>query len=180
MLPGTASPGSEVPHREQMEAAFGEDFSDVRAHVGASSEMRAIGARGAARGETIAFAEANPTITDVAHELTHVVQHRRHGGEPERPSRRQDAAEREAEAVAHAVARGEPAPRIQSAATTDASPSEQAPGAATVASGDPEAGLVTAPAQVHDLVQEPTPEQEPKPEQEPTPTREPDAVDEHA
>lgn len=69
----------EVPHRGQMEALFGESFGDVSARTGAGAEMSALGARAAASGDEIAFADSNPDPATVAHELTHVVQQRQAG-----------------------------------------------------------------------------------------------------
>src|SRR5688572_29740814 len=71
----------EVPHRSEMERAFGESFAGVRAYTGegASAGLDALGARAAAQGETVAFRDAEPSKELVAHELTHVVQGRRGG-----------------------------------------------------------------------------------------------------
>lgn len=99
----------EVPHRAQMEQTFGEDFSSVRAHVGASQSLGAAGARGAASGESVAFSDANPEPGVVAHELSHVVQARRAGGASavaysRAESSADDAAEREADRIGALVA----------------------------------------------------------------------------
>ena len=64
-----------LPYREEMETAFGQDFSGVaatrtdRAALGGSSAM--------AHGEEVAFTSDSPSKHVVAHELAHVVQHRR-------------------------------------------------------------------------------------------------------
>lgn len=109
----TSGPASEVPFRGEMERAFGEDFSNVKAHLGggATTGLDALGAHAAAQGNDVAFETASPDRRLVAHELTHVVQQRRGGGgapqakaEISDPS---DAAEREADAVADRVAAGE-------------------------------------------------------------------------
>lgn len=100
----------EVPHRAEMERAFGEDFSSVRSSTGA--DLSGLGAVGAAQGETVAFADASPSKELVAHELTHVVQERRAGGgdvhraAASGVSDPSDAAEVEADAVAKTVAAG--------------------------------------------------------------------------
>src|SRR5262245_12010951 len=47
---------AEVPFRGEMEQAFGEDFSTVKAHIAQPEPMSAIGARAAAAGEHVAFA----------------------------------------------------------------------------------------------------------------------------
>jgi hypothetical protein len=104
-----------------METAFGENFSDVQAHVGAGEATRSIGAVAAARGDVVAFTSTEPSVEEVAHELAHVVQGRRHGTSNggRGLSRRDDAAEREAEAVATAVAEGRTIPAIHASAGTD-------------------------------------------------------------
>jgi hypothetical protein len=100
-----------VPHAAEMERVFGEDFSSVETSLGAVDTLAAIGASAATEqtrtGARIAFASRSPSRADVAHELTHVVQHRR------APSARVPAigshnapAEREASRVANAVAQG--------------------------------------------------------------------------
>ncbi len=120
----TSGPGQSVPYQGEMEQAFGQDFSSVSAHTGASSEMSALGANAAAKGESVAFAASAPTKETVAHELTHVVQARQAGGgsimgeggvsSPSHP------AEREASQVASAVAQGEAAPAISAAPSSGA------------------------------------------------------------
>ena len=47
----TTGAGGAVPHQAQMEQAFGQDFSNVQAYHGKSSQMDALGANAAARGE---------------------------------------------------------------------------------------------------------------------------------
>jgi len=106
----TSGGGSEIPYRSEMEGAFGEDFGGVSSHVGQRDAMDSLGAHAAASGESVAFGSATPDKHTVAHELTHVVQHRRgsagmfgSGGLTD-PS---DASEVEAERVAGAVVAGE-------------------------------------------------------------------------
>jgi len=72
----TSGGGAEVPFKEEMETAFGQDFSDVRAHTGQAGPMQGLHARAAARGNEVAFAAPKPDRHLVAHELTHVVQQR--------------------------------------------------------------------------------------------------------
>ncbi len=109
----TAAPGSEVPFRVDMERSFGEDFSSVRAHTGASARagLDDLNANAAAQGDTVAFATASPDRALVAHELTHVVQQRRGGTGGVQPkgalSDPGDPAEREADDVAQRVVAGE-------------------------------------------------------------------------
>jgi hypothetical protein len=97
---------SPLPHRGEMEAVFGVDFSSVQAYLGRSAEMERLGARGAAIGERVAFGPSAPDRGLVAHELAHVVQDRRSGGPwggGEAASRPGDPAEREASAIAAEV-----------------------------------------------------------------------------
>ena len=116
---GAASP---LPHRAQLESAFGQSFAGVEAHVG-TPEARAgladLGARAAAHGESVAFAEPHPDVHLVAHEVAHVVQQRNGGGgvqaKPTSVSDPGDAAELAADRAADAVVRGEPVPDVGSA-----------------------------------------------------------------
>src|SRR5688572_1676489 len=105
----SGSPG-EVPFRAEMETAFSEDFSGVKAYVGRAEPLEAIGAAAAAHGERVAFGSASPDRETVAHELTHVVQHRRGGGGGVQGkgglSDPGDASEREADVVASQIAAG--------------------------------------------------------------------------
>ncbi|MEX0761921.1 MAG: DUF4157 domain-containing protein [Dehalococcoidia bacterium] len=83
-LPGVELPapggGSPLPSgtREEMESAFGSDFSSVRVHEGSAAD--AVGAVAYTQGTDIHFAPGryNADSTDgqrlLAHELTHVVQ----------------------------------------------------------------------------------------------------------
>jgi hypothetical protein len=76
--------------RAEMEARFGQDFGNVRIHVGgdAAASAKAINARAYTVGSNIAFAsgqyapEAAPGRQLLAHELAHVVQQGRGGPEP--------------------------------------------------------------------------------------------------
>ncbi len=114
-----SAPGEEIPHRALMETMFGEDFGEVQAHLGEGSSLAAMDADGAAMGEHAAFAETSPSVELVAHELTHVVQARNHGGNGARMSggmtTPDDAAEKEADRVAAGVAGGMTAPEIGAA-----------------------------------------------------------------
>jgi hypothetical protein len=76
--------------RAEMEARFGQDFGNVRIHIGgdAAASARAINARAYTVGSNIAFAsgqyapDAAPGRQLLAHELAHVVQQDRGGPEP--------------------------------------------------------------------------------------------------
>ena len=98
--------------REQMEPAFGTDFSDVRVHTGPEADTlnRAVCARAFTIGRDIFFrdGEYNPGGSDgrelLAHELTHVVQQR--GGAVQTKlevSEPGDECEQEADRVASAM-----------------------------------------------------------------------------
>ncbi|HEX8275598.1 MAG TPA: DUF4157 domain-containing protein [Longimicrobiaceae bacterium] len=111
-LPGferaTRGRSSPLPFRAEMEAAFGEDFSGVRAYTGRAGEVLPAGARALAAHEAIAFADRAPGRRTVAHELAHVVQARNAGAAapPQAASRPGDADEREARKVGRTVAAG--------------------------------------------------------------------------
>jgi hypothetical protein len=103
-----AESGGELPHRAEMETAFGEDLGDVRASVG-QKRLGRLGADAAAAGEQVAFAAAQPSKEAVAHEVAHVVQGRRHGAPSGgKLSRGDEPAETEAHALAPAAAAGRP------------------------------------------------------------------------
>jgi len=111
--PFTNAAGGEVPYRAEMETAFGQDFSSVRATTGQTAAMASLAADGATHGEQVMFAASTPDRRLVAHELTHVVQNRGGGssgvayrGVLSDPA---SAAEKEAESVADRVAGGEAA-----------------------------------------------------------------------
>lgn len=106
----TRHSGGEIPHRAEMERAFGQDFGGVTAHTG-RRELGLMGAAAAARSEQVAFADASPGREVVAHEFAHVVQQRQAGGggavQGKGVSDPSDAAEREADQVAACVVGGE-------------------------------------------------------------------------
>ncbi|MFH1462776.1 MAG: DUF4157 domain-containing protein [Pseudomonadota bacterium] len=97
-----------IPFKTEMEASFSEDFSDVGAFMGQDAPLAGMGARAAAQGEDVAFASTSPDRETVAHELTHVVQSRRGGGQmASQVSGPSDASEVEAERAAADVMAGE-------------------------------------------------------------------------
>ncbi|GEM_PF-3417295 len=118
---GTDGGGERLPFKEEMEAAFGEDFSGVQVHLGQGGPMADLGASAAAQGETVVFADANPSKETVAHELTHVVQARGSGGEGVQAdtglSSPGDSAEVEARSVASRVAGGQPSGAVSAPAS---------------------------------------------------------------
>jgi len=120
--PGAAG-GEEVelPYRDEMEEAFGEDLSDVTAYAGpqAAGSNAVIGARAFAMVDEIVFGKPNPSKETVAHEVAHVVQHRRHNTNSDSASVSSsgDQSEREASNVATAAAAGQ---RVQVTAAPSA------------------------------------------------------------
>lgn len=74
---GDAHPPSDgaVPFGAELGTMFGESFAGVKVATD-DGELAARGIRGAAEGEEIRFADANPARHVVAHELAHVVQQR--------------------------------------------------------------------------------------------------------
>ncbi len=113
--------GGEIPYRSEMESSFGEDFGSVESYSGRSAESAQMGARAAARGEQVVFADSNPSKELVGHELAHVVQSRQQStgaiqgsGGVSDPS---SSAEREADAAGRAAAAGQ---RVEIKASPDA------------------------------------------------------------
>jgi hypothetical protein len=140
MEQATAGGGGEVPFRAEMERSFGEGFSSVRAHVGQAAPMAAMEARAAASGEDVAFASATPDRAVVAHELAHVVQQRRAGGEAGTQAKSEvsesgDAAEREADSVAARVTAGETGVGASIGASPTAAIARDSSGAAPAPAG---------------------------------------------
>ena len=97
--------------REQMEAAFGTSFQDVRIHTGSEADAlnRSISAKAFTTGNDIFFRhDTSPNDPELlGHELTHVVQQRtmNHSG-PLSVGPAGDAYEQQADAMARAVASG--------------------------------------------------------------------------
>jgi hypothetical protein len=106
---GVAGEGGRIPHHDAIQASFGptHDVGAIRAHVGgrAGDASRALGATAYATGNDVAFAAA-PDLHTAAHEAAHVVQ-QSHGVQlAGGMGQRDDAYEREADAVADAVVAG--------------------------------------------------------------------------
>jgi len=108
---GTQGPATALPHRDQIQRAFGRhDVSQVQAFVGggASEAGDAMGAEAFATGNKVAFKSA-PDLHTAAHEAAHVVQQRGgvqlKGGVGESG----DPYERQADAVADRVVAGKSA-----------------------------------------------------------------------
>jgi hypothetical protein len=106
---GVATPGGELPHRGQLEGAFGRDLSSIVAHTGPDAQQtsRAMGANAYATGHHVILPQ-NAGVGLVAHEVTHVLQQEKgvhlSGGLDGGAS---DPLEQEADAVGAAVERGE-------------------------------------------------------------------------
>ena len=89
-----------LPHRERLERSFGRDLGDVRAVFGGEEVSALLAERGAeavALGDTVLFADPNPSVELVGHEVTHLLQQRQGGA---------SGGESEAEAGGRAVASG--------------------------------------------------------------------------
>jgi Domain of unknown function (DUF4157) len=122
---GVSGAGSALPHFDRIQAAFGgaHDLGGVRAHVGgeAGAASEQIGAEAYATGNHIAF-RGQPDLHTAAHEAAHVVQQRAgvqlQGG----VGKAGDAYERQADAVADSVVRGESASALLGGVTGAASP----------------------------------------------------------
>jgi Domain of unknown function (DUF4157) len=131
MAPDAIGPhGAPLPAgvRASMEEFFGEELGDVRLHSGPAAHLsaRSFGARAYTRGRDIVLGQdvsiANLSRSSprslLAHELTHVLQHRRSGlvdpGDRIAPSN--GLMEREARLNGLLIARGLPAGRVRGAA----------------------------------------------------------------
>ena len=106
---GTATATGELPHRAQLEGAFGMDLGGIRAHTGADAQdsARAMGAEAYAAGDHVVVPQ-DAGVGLVAHEVTHVLQQQSgvqlFGGVDGGAG---DPLEMEADAVGAAVERGE-------------------------------------------------------------------------
>jgi hypothetical protein len=70
------APAGPLPHRSRLELAFGHPLGMVRAHrgPGVAAALEPAGAAAAHRGLDVAFADAEPDLETVAHEVAHVMQ----------------------------------------------------------------------------------------------------------
>lgn len=109
---GTTGASRQLPFAMEIQRSFGHhDISAVRAYVGGPAGNAAAamgGVDGYAFGNAVAFSE-QPDLELAVHEAAHVVQQRAGVRLPDGASRRGDAYERHADAVADRVARGESA-----------------------------------------------------------------------
>lgn len=121
---GVSGGGGALPHMDRIQAAFGtaHDLGGVRAHVGgdAAAASAQIGATAYATGNDIAF-QSQPDLHTAAHEAAHVVQQRSGVSLSGGVGQAGDSYERQADAVADAVVRGESAEPLLGAASAGAS-----------------------------------------------------------
>jgi hypothetical protein len=75
---GLAGEPGPLPHRDKMEAGFGEGLGGVRAHTGPEAKAAAdeLGTEAFAVGQDVAFRDENPSEKVVAHEVAHTLQQR--------------------------------------------------------------------------------------------------------
>ncbi len=98
---------SPLPFREELEALFGIDLSDVQVYLGQDAEMDRRGASAAASGTVLVFADTNPDKAQVIREVTHLVQEHEFGpGTPGTQSSVNDAAEHESRQAGDAAGGG--------------------------------------------------------------------------
>lgn len=120
---GRRGGGQVLPYLDVLERAFApHQLGTVRAHFGgeAQAASEAIGARAYTRGEDVVFAESSPSLWLVAHEVAHVVQQRAGVALTGGVGQAGDGYEQQADAVAEAVVRGEPAAELLGQATPQA------------------------------------------------------------
>jgi len=111
---GIAGAATALPHLDAVQASFGaHDVTGIRAHVGgaATHAAAAIGAEAYATGDDVAFATA-PSLFVAAHEAAHVVQQRAGVSLLGGVGASGDTYEKQADAVAQKVVRGESAERL--------------------------------------------------------------------
>ncbi|WP_306335336.1 DUF4157 domain-containing protein [Streptomyces sp. KL118A] len=110
--------------RSDMESRLGADFSDVRIHNDAAAKASAaeVGARAYTSGSHVVIGDGGADRHTLAHELTHVIQQRSgpvagtDDGSGLKVSDPSDRFEREAEANAHRVLKGNPGPVAEAGA----------------------------------------------------------------
>lgn len=109
---GIAGSGSALPFADRIQASFGaqQDVSGVQAHVGgaATAANEQMGAQAYATGNHVAFSSA-PDLHTAAHEAAHVIQQRAGVSLSGGVGQVGDSYERNADAVADRVVRGESA-----------------------------------------------------------------------
>jgi hypothetical protein len=105
---GVTTEAAPLPHREALEAGFGQDLSDVTAHVGgeAAATADAMGAEAYATGDHVVLPES-PSLHTTAHEVAHVLQQRGGVSLLGGMGSAGDPYEREADALANRIVAGE-------------------------------------------------------------------------
>lgn len=108
---GVRGSGQAFPHRSAIESSFGLSLAGNTAHMDAQagSAARSIGAKAYAFGSSVAFQSSSPSLHTAAHEAAHLVQQRAGVQLPGGVGSAGDRYERNADAVADAVVRGESA-----------------------------------------------------------------------
>lgn len=153
---GLAGSAQALPHLEAIQRAFGpHDVRGIQAHVGgaAAEASQAIGASAYATGDAVAFGEM-PDLHTAAHEAAHVVQQR--GGVQLKGGVGEvgDPYERNADAVADRVVRGESAVDLLPAGQAPTGSSVQRQEAAAPGAAGPQAGGAgNAAAQLEEAIQ---------------------------
>ena len=102
---GASGAGGEIPHKAEMESAFGTDFSGVKSHTSPEA-TGAMGAQAYASGNDVVFGDSNPSKHLVAHELTHVLQQKQGVQLKGGVGTAGDQYEQQADAVADKVVQG--------------------------------------------------------------------------
>lgn len=139
---GLQDGGQRVPFERQIQASFGHyDVSKISAHLGKSAarSSRALGAEAYATGGHIVFGSA-PSMRTAAHEAAHAIQQQQGVKLPEGVSAPDDHYEKQADAIAERVVRGESSQSLldqnrgaHSPSPAAASPVSQSPSASASA-----------------------------------------------
>lgn len=109
-LAGVQGSGGTLPHYDRLQQAFGKhDLSQVKAFTGdhAAAAAVSIGASAYTIGNRVAFGVSEPSLHLAAHEAAHVIQQRAGVHCKGRVGQSGDVYERQADAVADAVVRGQ-------------------------------------------------------------------------
>lgn len=109
-LAGVQGSGGTMPHYDKLQQAFGKhDLSQVKAFTGehAAAAAVSIGASAYTVGNRVAFGVSEPSLHLAAHEAAHVIQQRAGVHCKGRVGQSGDVYERQADAVADAVVRGQ-------------------------------------------------------------------------
>jgi hypothetical protein len=104
VLPKHGTERPPLPYLSQLERAFRRPLGDVEAYTGMSAALAPLGARALVAGNTVAFAEPQPSPALVTHEATHVIQNQNAGATAPAAAGAIAARDSAAELEAHAVA----------------------------------------------------------------------------